>query len=225
MDIHRNAKAAPLGRRLMVPRLADGRPVAGRWPGSPQPLASRPGPWARGRPAPGSSSMPASTPPPPPPDAPPPRSCPASARRGPSWPSSSGPGLVRRLGRHRRAGHDRPSTAKRSIRPRRSVRARAHEGGCAWLGHAFRAAGAAARVKRKRTTPDTPRTNGRAERFIQTAMRAWAHRQPFASSSAERTAATRPWRHGCHRRRPRAALAGPPPFTRLPKDNLLGNDR
>lgn len=93
--------------------------------------------------------------------------------------------------------------------------------------HAFRAAGAAARVKRKRkrTTPDTPRTNGQAERFIQTAMRAWAHRQPFASSSAERTTATRPWRHGCHRRRPHAALAGPPPFTRLPKDNLLGNDR
>ena len=28
MDIHRNAKAAPLGRRLMVPRLADGRPMA-----------------------------------------------------------------------------------------------------------------------------------------------------------------------------------------------------
>ena len=28
MDIHQNAKAAPPGRRLMVPRLADGRPMS-----------------------------------------------------------------------------------------------------------------------------------------------------------------------------------------------------
>ena len=42
------------------------------------------------------------------------------------------------------------------------------DNGSAYVSHAFRAACQAARVKHKRTKPYTPRTNGKAERFIQT---------------------------------------------------------
>ena len=46
-------------------------------------------------------------------------------------------------------------------------------------------------LKHKRTRPYQPRTNGKAERFIQTSLREWAYHQAFASS-AERTAAMHP---------------------------------
>ena len=98
------------------------------------------------------------------------------------------------------------------------------DNGSAYRSHAFRAACQAARVKHKRTKPYTPRTNGKAELFIQTSLREWAYRQAFPTS-AERTAAMRPWLHGYNRHRPHSALGGKPPFTRLPKDILLGNDR
>jgi transposase InsO family protein len=97
------------------------------------------------------------------------------------------------------------------------------DNGSAYRSHAFRQACQQARVTHKRTRPYTPRTNGKAERFIQTSIREWAYRTAFASS-AERTAAMRPWLHGYNRHRPHSALAGKPPFTRLPKNNLLGND-
>ena len=78
-------------------------------------------------------------------------------------------------------------------------------------------------LKHKRTRPYTPRTNGKAERFIQTSLREWAYLQAFASS-AERTEAMRPWLHGYNRWRPHSALAGKPPLSRLPGDNLHSND-
>jgi transposase InsO family protein len=97
------------------------------------------------------------------------------------------------------------------------------DNGSAYRSHAFRAACQAARVKHKRTRPYSPQTNGKAERFIQTSLREWAYRQAYDSSAA-RTEARRPWLHGYNRRRPHSALGGKPPFARLPKDNLLGND-
>ncbi len=97
------------------------------------------------------------------------------------------------------------------------------DNGSAYRSHAFRKACQAAGLKHKRTKPYTPRTNGKAERFIQTSIREWAYRQAF-TSSAQRTAAMRPWLHGYNRLRPHSALGGKPPFTRLPRDNVLGND-
>jgi transposase InsO family protein len=44
--------------------------------------------------------------------------------------------------------------------------------------HAFRHACAAARLRHVRTRPYTPRTNGKAERFILTALREWAYASP-----------------------------------------------
>ena len=97
------------------------------------------------------------------------------------------------------------------------------DNGSAYRSHAFRQAIHDAGLKHKRTRPYTPRTNGKAERFIQTSLREWAYLQAFASS-AERSAAMRPWLHRYNRHRPHSALGGKPPATRMTKDNLLGND-
>ena len=97
------------------------------------------------------------------------------------------------------------------------------DNGSAYRSHAFRQAIHDAGLKHKRTRPYTPRTNGKAERFIQTSLREWAYLQAFANS-AERAVAMRPWLHRYNRHRPHSALGGQPPSTRLTKDNLLGND-
>ena len=97
------------------------------------------------------------------------------------------------------------------------------DNGSAYRSRAFAQACQAAGLKHKRTRPYTPRTNGKAERFIQTSLREWAYLQAF-SSSAARTEAMRPWLHGYNRLRPHSALGGKPPFTRLAKDNLHSND-
>jgi transposase InsO family protein len=72
-----------------------------------------------------------------------------------------------------------------------------------------------------RTRPYTPRTNGKAERFIQTSLREWAYAKPYASSQ-QRNAAIRPWIDDYNLYRPHSAIGHQPPFTRL--NNLLGND-
>jgi len=78
-------------------------------------------------------------------------------------------------------------------------------------------------LKHKRTRPYTPRTNGKAERFIQTSIREWAYASPF-SSSADRTRAMHPWLHAYNTAKPHSALKGLPPVSRVGRDNVLGND-
>jgi transposase InsO family protein len=97
------------------------------------------------------------------------------------------------------------------------------DNGSAYRSHAFRDALADKAITHKRTRPYTPRTNGKAERFIQTSLREWAYAAPF-ESSAERAAAMPTWLCEYNRNRPHSALKGKPPITRLNKDNLLGND-
>lgn len=46
-------------------------------------------------------------------------------------------------------------------------------------------------IKHVRTKPFTPRTNGKAERFVQTSLREWAYAKAYAAS-ADRTAALKP---------------------------------
>lgn len=72
-----------------------------------------------------------------------------------------------------------------------------------------------------RTRPYTPRTNGKAERFIQTTLREWAYARPYASS-AERAQAIGPWTDTYNLTRPHAGIGGLSPWTRM--NNLLGND-
>jgi transposase InsO family protein len=66
------------------------------------------------------------------------------------------------------------------------------DNGSAYRSHAFRAACAAAGLRHLRTRPYTPRTNGKAERFIQTSLREWAYLRAY-NTSAERTAVLEPW--------------------------------
>ena len=95
------------------------------------------------------------------------------------------------------------------------------DNGSAYRSQAFRASVTAAGARHKRTRPYTPRTNGKAERFIQTSLREWAYARPYASSQ-ERSAALTPWLHHYNTVRPHAGLAQCPPASRL-KSQLLGS--
>ena len=72
-----------------------------------------------------------------------------------------------------------------------------------------------------RTRPYRPRTNGKAERFIQTLTRRWAHGRTY-QSSAERTTHLVPWLEHYNFRRPHGSLGHRPPGSRLTK--VVGND-
>ena len=77
-------------------------------------------------------------------------------------------------------------------------------------------------LKHLRTRPYTPRTNGKAERFIQTSLREWAYAQVY-NSSDERTAELPRWLHRYNWHRPHASIGAKPPVSRLrlAEDNLL----
>ena len=77
-------------------------------------------------------------------------------------------------------------------------------------------------IRHRFTRPYTPRTNGKAERFIQTALREWAYARSY-SSSQQRAAHLLPWLHHYNWHRPHASLHYLPPFSRLllSMNNLL----
>jgi transposase InsO family protein len=77
-------------------------------------------------------------------------------------------------------------------------------------------------LKHRRTRPYTPRTNGKAERFIKTAINEWAYASTF-QNSADRTASLPAWTHQYNWHRPHASLNQLPPISRAPLDdnNLL----
>jgi len=95
------------------------------------------------------------------------------------------------------------------------------DNGSAYKSHAFRDLLASKNVRHLRTRPYTPRTNGKAERFIQTSLREWAYAAPY-NSSAARTQAMYPWINAYNVIRPHSAHKGLSPWTRL--NNLLGFD-
>lgn len=66
------------------------------------------------------------------------------------------------------------------------------------------------------TRPYTPKTNGKAERFIQTLMREWAYALPYRTSDARNDDLTR-WLDWYNRRRPHSALNAQPPDSALNK--------
>jgi transposase InsO family protein len=69
-------------------------------------------------------------------------------------------------------------------------------------------------LRHLRTRPYTPRTNGKAERFIQTALREWAYAKPYRSSAA-RAGALRPFLTAYNTTRPHTAHGRRPPISRL----------
>ena len=96
------------------------------------------------------------------------------------------------------------------------------DNGSAYRSHHWRHACGALALRHLRTRPYTPRTNGKAERFIQTSLREWAYARPFATSQA-RTAALGPWLDHYNTARPHAALAHQPPASRLRPPAFLGS--
>ena len=86
----------------------------------------------------------------------------------------------------------------------------------AYLSHAFQRVAARAHIRRLRTRPYRPQTNGKAERFIQTMLREWAYATPYPTS-CRRTHALRPWLRFYNTERPHTSLGYRPPTARLPR--------
>jgi transposase InsO family protein len=78
-------------------------------------------------------------------------------------------------------------------------------------------------IRHLRTRPYRPRTNGKAERFIQTMIREWAYGRLFGSN-AERIASLPVWLERYNWRRPHGSLNHRPPGERLAQlTNVAGN--
>jgi len=77
-------------------------------------------------------------------------------------------------------------------------------------------------LKHIRTKPYTPKTNGKAERFIQTALREWAYAHAYHTSD-QRAAELPHWLHRYNWHRPHGGLKSNTPISRLGRaeDNLL----
>lgn len=77
-------------------------------------------------------------------------------------------------------------------------------------------------LKHIRTKPYTPKTNGKAERFIQTALREWAYAVAYPTSD-HRAAELPAWLHRYNWHRPHSSLKSKTPISRLglTEDNLL----
>jgi len=77
-------------------------------------------------------------------------------------------------------------------------------------------------IKHIMTKPYTPQTNGKAERFIQTALREWAYATAFEHSDQRRSALPL-WLHRYNWHRPHASLDKNTPISRLAltRNNLL----
>jgi transposase InsO family protein len=96
------------------------------------------------------------------------------------------------------------------------------DNGSCYKAFAFRDACRELGLRHIRTRPYTPKTNGKAERFIQSALREWAYAQAYPSS--DRRAEELPtWLHRYNWHRPHAGIKSQTPISRLglSEDNLL----
>jgi transposase InsO family protein len=94
------------------------------------------------------------------------------------------------------------------------------DNGSAFVARQFAQACQAAKIRHKRIRPYTPRTNGKAERFIQTLLREWAYRFAYGSSE-ERKQWLAPYLHFYNHHRAHSALAYNAPISRLARNNVL----
>jgi transposase InsO family protein len=79
------------------------------------------------------------------------------------------------------------------------------DNGSGYVARLFRKALRMLGIRHLRTRPYTPKTNGKAERFIQTLLREWAYAIPFRSSET-RAADLNRWIDWSNRQRPHASL-------------------
>ena len=96
------------------------------------------------------------------------------------------------------------------------------DNGPCYRSKAFARACAKLGIRHRFTRPYTPRTNGKAERFIQTALREWAYAFSY-SNSRERAAHLPRWEHDYNWHRQHGSLNKKPPISvlGLSGDNLL----
>ena len=96
------------------------------------------------------------------------------------------------------------------------------DNGTSFRSHRYAKALRMLKIKHLRTKPYTPRTNGKAERFVQTSLREWAYAKAYHHS--EQRAAELPiWLHRYNWHRPHGSLKAKTPISRLglTEDNLL----
>ncbi len=96
------------------------------------------------------------------------------------------------------------------------------DNGSCYKSLAFRDACRALGIKHIRTRPYTPKTNGKAERFIQTALREWAYAQAYPTSD-HRAEELPIWLHRYNWHRPHGGIKSKTPISKLAlsEDNLL----
>jgi transposase InsO family protein len=96
------------------------------------------------------------------------------------------------------------------------------DNGSAFRSRAFAAACHQLAIEHSYTRPYRPQTNGKAERFIQSALREWAYGIPYHRST-QRTAMLERWTHHYNWHRPHQGIGGIAPMFRLgrTRNNLL----
>jgi transposase InsO family protein len=100
--------------------------------------------------------------------------------------------------------------ARQGIRTERVM----SDNGSGYVATAFAEACGELRIRHLRTRPRTPRTNGKAERFIQTMLRECAYARPYRTSNQRAKQLTR-WLRYYNRQRPHSALGGHAPQSRV----------
>ena len=113
--------------------------------------------------------------------------------------------------------------AQHNIRLRRVMT----DNGPCFISDRFKAQCQTLNARHIRTRIYTPRTNGKAERFIQTAIREWAYARLYQNSQ-DRNSHLNTWIHQYNWHRPHASLNQMPPISRAGLDidvnNLLRQD-
>ncbi len=96
------------------------------------------------------------------------------------------------------------------------------DNGSCYKSFAWRDACKALDIKHIRTKPYTPKTNGKAERFIQSSLREWAYARAY-QNSAQRGRELPYWMHHYNWHRPHAGIKGKTPISRagLDVNNLM----
>jgi transposase InsO family protein len=96
------------------------------------------------------------------------------------------------------------------------------DNGSCYRSFAFRNACRRLGLKHLRTRPYTPKTNGKAERFVQTCLREWAYARAY-NTSQQRAEELPFWIHRYNWHRPHGGIKGNIPISRLglTEDNLL----
>jgi len=96
-----------------------------------------------------------------------------------------------------------------------TVRRLLTDNGSAFRSREFAQACQALGIRHKFTRAYRPQTNGKAERFIQSALREWAYAWTYQNSQ-ERTRALANWQHHYNWHRPHSGIGGLAPMSRLP---------